>query len=145
MKSHVKAAIFLSLIAPAVWAIPSPQTVHAYKSPTCECCEKWITHMNANGFKVITHEVNNVVDQKTRLGVPMALASCHTAEIGGYFIEGHVPAGDIKKLLAEKPDARGLDVPGMPTSAPGMSDTSKVPYAVLLVKKDGTTATYARY
>ncbi len=145
MKPLAKVAFFLSLLASVVWAAPSVQTVHVYKSPTCECCGKWIDHMNVNGFKVITHEINNVVDQKMRLGVPMALASCHTAEIGGYFIEGHVPAGDIKKLLAEKPDARGLDVPGMPASAPGMSDTSKAPYAVLLVKKDGTTATYARY
>lgn len=145
MKSPVKIAILLSLIAPAVWALPAQPLVHVYKSPTCECCGKWIDHMNTNGFKVITHEIDNVVDQKIRLGVPMALASCHTAEIGAYFIEGHVPASDIKRFLAERPAAKGIDVPGMPTSAPGMNDTSTAPYDVLLVKKDGSTLTYARH
>lgn len=145
MKSRFRTAVFLSMLSPVVWAAPSLPAMHVYKSPTCSCCEKWIAHMKSDGFKVITHEIGNVVVHKTRLGVPLALGSCHTAELGGYFVEGHVPAGDVRKLLAERPDARGLDVPGMPASSPGMSDTRKEPYEVLLVKKDGTTTTFARH
>jgi len=144
MKSHIRTAIFLSLLTPAVWAASSP-TVHVYKSPTCSCCEKWLAGMKASGFEMVTHDTNNVVDHKKRLGVPLALGSCHTAEVGGYFIEGHVPAADVKKLLAERPMARGLDVPGMPASAPGMNENSKEPFEVLLVMKDGTTSSYNKY
>jgi len=101
--------------------------------------------MKANGFEVITHETENVVEHKTRLGVPVTLGSCHTAEVGGYLVEGHVPAADVKRLLAEKPRARGLVSPGMPASAPGMDGQAKVPYDILLVKTDGTTTTYAHH
>ena len=145
MRHKCRSAIFLSLFTPAVWAASALPTVHVYKSPTCGCCEKWLTGMKANGFEVVSHDTDNVLDHKKRLGVPLALAACHTAEVAGYFIEGHVPASDVKKLLAERPIARGLDVPGMPASAPGMDDNSKTPFAVLIVKKDGTTSTYNRY
>jgi hypothetical protein len=101
--------------------------------------------MKASGFEVIGHETNNVAAHKARLGVPVAMGSCHTAELAGYLLEGHVPANEVKRLLAEKPRARGLAVPGMPASSPGMDDPRKIPYAVVLIKNDGATSTYARY
>jgi hypothetical protein len=87
-------------------AAPLPP-VHVYKSPACGCCDKWVDHMKASGFEVVTHDTHNVVEHKTRLGVPVAMGSCHTAEVGGYLTEGHVPATDVKRLLAEMPSARG--------------------------------------
>lgn len=145
MKPAIRAAAFLSLLAPAVWASDSLPTVDVYKSPTCGCCGKWVEHMKANGFKVVTHETNDVTPHKQRLGVPLAMGSCHTAEVGGYLVEGHVPVADVKRLLAEKPRARGLVSPGMPQSAPGMDNPKRIPYEVLLVRADGSTATYARH
>jgi len=90
------------------------------KDPNCGCCGAWIDHVRAAGFTVEVVESPEVNRLKARLGVPQALASCHTAEIGGYVIEGHVPASSIKRLLAEKPQARGLAVAGMPVGSPGM-------------------------
>ncbi|SBT04041.1 conserved exported hypothetical protein [Candidatus Propionivibrio aalborgensis] len=145
MKPQLRMTVFLSLFASSVWAAPTLPAVQVYKSPQCGCCEKWVDHMKSAGFKVIAHDTNTVAEHKTRLGVPLAMGSCHTAEVGGYFVEGHVPAGDVKKLLAEKPQAKGLGVPGMPASSPGMDDGSKTPYEVLLVGKDGSTTTFARH
>src|SRR3546814_2251231 len=93
-------------------------TVH--KTPTCGCCGAWIDHVQKAGFTVDVHDMDDLGPVKERLGVPYAKGSCHTAEIGGYVIEGHVPAADIKRLLEEKPDARGLVLPGMPLGSPGM-------------------------
>ncbi|MDK9714771.1 MAG: DUF411 domain-containing protein [Sulfuritalea sp.] len=145
MKSAIRTAVLLALFSPAVWAAGALPTVEVYKSPTCGCCGKWVDHMKANGFKVVTHEMNDVTPHKQRLGVPVGMGSCHTAEVGGYLVEGHVPAEDVKRLLAEKPQAKGLVSPGMPQSAPGMDLPGKVPYEVLLVRADGSTATYARH
>lgn len=145
MKPQIRLVAFLSLFAPGAWAAAPMPTVQVYKSPTCGCCGKWIGHMKASGLDVVTHETNNVTEHKTRLGVPPALGSCHTAEVGGYMIEGHVPASDVMRLLAERPRARGLASPGMPASAPGMDGKSQTPYDILLVKYDGTTNIYARH
>ena len=106
-----------------------------HRSPTCGCCMNWVEHMRHAGFDV---EVRNVADMgavKARLGVPDEMRSCHTAEVGGYFIEGHVPAADIRRLLAERPDAKGLAVPGMPMGSPGMEHPAGhvQPYDVMLV------------
>ena len=101
--------------------------------------------MKASGFPVVTHDTENVASHKVRLGVPAAMGSCHTAEVVGYLVEGHVPAADVKRLLAERPRARGLVSPGMPASAPGMDDPRRIPYEVLLVGYDGQSATYARH
>jgi len=133
------------MVAPAAWAATPVPTIQVYKSPTCGCCGKWIDYMKASGFEVVTHETNNVAEHKARLGVPLAMGSCHTAEINGYFVEGHVPAADVKKLLAEKPRARGVVSPGMPASAPGMNISGNTPYDILLVRSDGGTTTYARH
>lgn len=119
-----------------------------YKSPTCGCCEKWIEHMAKAGFSLAPRDMSSgeLMRQKVRLGLSGPQASCHTAEIGGYVVEGHVPADDVKRLLTEKPDAIGLAVPDMPVGSPGMeAGDAKEPYDVLLVKKDGTTEVFAKH
>jgi hypothetical protein len=117
-----------------------PMTV--YKSPTCGCCSKWISHVEKAGFKVTVKDLENVDPIKRDLGVPAALASCHTAVVGKYLVEGHVPADLIDKMLAEAPAFRGLTIPGMPQSAPGM-DIPGQKYTVLLFTPDGKTKPYA--
>jgi hypothetical protein len=107
MKSAIRIALVLSLLAPMAWAGAPLPTVTVYKSPSCGCCGKWVEHMKASGFPVTAIDTENVAAHKTRLGVPLAMGSCHTAEVGGYLVEGHVPAADVKRLLAEKPRARG--------------------------------------
>jgi hypothetical protein len=115
------------------------------KDPSCGCCEKWVAHLREAGFTVTVTEgpVNPV---KASLGVPRDLASCHTAEVGGYVVEGHVPAGAIKRLLAETPKATGLAVPGMPAGSPGMEVEGMEPdtYAVILFGPEGRSP-FARY
>ena len=121
--------------------------VVVHKSPTCGCCESWITHMKAAGFPVEVKDVDNLDAIKTKVGVPYGKGSCHTAEVGGYFVEGHVPATDVKRLLAERPQAKGLTVPGMPAGSPGMEvpDGTVQPYDVELVALDGTTTVFAHH
>ncbi|MGB1801188.1 MAG: DUF411 domain-containing protein [Gammaproteobacteria bacterium] len=117
-----------------------------YKSPTCGCCNKWITHMEENGFKVKAVDVIEMNIVKQKYGIKRNLASCHTAIIDGYFIEGHVPAADIKRLLAEKTDSKGLTVPGMPVGSPGMEMGDRIDsYQVLSVKSDGSTDVFNQY
>ena len=127
-------------------ALAAQQAVEVYKSPTCGCCGDWIEHLRANGFEVRAHDVADPSEYRRRYGVPDAFASCHTAVVGGYAIEGHVPAREIKRLLAERPKARGLAVPGMPAGSPGMEQGGRRdPYEVLLFQRDGRHAIYARY
>ena len=122
-----------------------PMTVHKHES--CGCCGLWIEHVQAAGFKVEVRNVSDLPAIKTRLGVPDEMASCHTAEVAGYFIEGHVPAADVKRLLAEKPDARGLALPGMPLGSPGMEHPTgrSQAYTVALVSRDGSTMEYSHH
>lgn len=105
--------------------------VRVYKSPACGCCGEWVKHMRANGFRVETHDVADVMPVKRQYGVADELASCHTAVVSGYAIEGHVPASDIQRLLRERPKVRGLAVPGMVPGSPGMDQGSPQPYATL--------------
>jgi len=121
--------------------------VVVHKSPACGCCTAWVTHMQAAGFPVEVRNVDNLDAIKTKVGVPYAKGSCHTAEVDGYFVEGHVPAADVKRLLAERPPAKGLTVPGMPAGSPGMEvpDGSVQPYDVELVVADGTTTVFAHH
>lgn len=124
------------------------QTVEMWRSPGCGCCGLWAEHLEANGFSVKMHETANGVlaKLKRQAGIAASHAACHTAKIDGYVIEGHVPAQDVKRLLAEKPDAVGLAVPGMPLGSPGMDlGSEREPYQVLLVKKDGTTEVFAQH
>lgn len=113
---------------------------------TCGCCKHWVEHMRKAGFKVETREVEDVTPTAARLGVPDALRSCHTAEAGGYAIEGHVPAADVKRLLKEKPKAAGLAVPGMVVGSPGMEQGGRSDrYQILLFTRDGKTSVFASY
>lgn len=113
-----------------------------HKTPTCGCCSAWVDHVSKAGFTVEVHDMDDLGPVKARLGVPYAKGSCHTAEIGGYVIEGHVPADDIKRLLREMPDARGLVLPGMPLGSPGMEvpDGRQQPFTVELVHHDGSVS-----
>lgn len=123
--------------APAAWAAaPARIPVEVWKDPNCGCCQDWIDHLQANGFSVQVHESgNNAV--RAKLGLPVELGSCHTALVGGYVVEGHVPAADVHKLLKTKPKALGITVPGMPIGSPGMDGAvyggRQDPYDVLLV------------
>ncbi len=125
-------------------ALPS-MTVH--KHPTCGCCSVWIDHVREAGFHVEVRDVEDMASVKEAAGVPMEAASCHTAEVAGYFVEGHVPAADIARLLRERPAARGLAVPGMPLGSPGMEHPDGIvhPYSVALVLEDGSSREFNRY
>jgi hypothetical protein len=132
--------------APAASSTTALPLVTVHKTPTCGCCSKWVDHMKASGFQMNVIDLDNLNDIKTRVGIPPAMGSCHTAEVGGYFVEGHVPANDVLRLLKEKPDAKGITVPRMPIGSPGMEvGDEKEPYDVILVKKDGTTEVYAKH
>jgi hypothetical protein len=122
--------------------------VEVWKDPNCGCCADWVKHLEANGFAVkVTHGGNDAM--RAKLGMPDKLASCHTGLVGGYAIEGHVPAREIRRLLKEKPQAVGLSVPGMPVGTPGMDDPvykgRRDPYDVLLVTRGGEPRVYASY
>jgi len=125
--------------------IAASKQLEVFKSPYCGCCTKWIDHMRANGFEVLAHNVRDVPAERERLGMPHELGSCHTAKVGGYLIEGHVPAADVKRLLSERPQALGLSVPSMPQGSPGMESPHPEPYETLLVNHDGSTSVFARH
>ena len=117
-----------------------------FKDPNCGCCGAWVDHMRAAGFAVTVTSVDDTTAARKRLGMPDRLGGCHTAMVGGYVLEGHVPSADVRKLLAAKPAALGLAVPGMPVGSPGMEVGSrKDPFEVLLVSRDGRTTVFARY
>ncbi|MDE3217632.1 MAG: DUF411 domain-containing protein [Gemmatimonadota bacterium] len=114
-----------------------------YANETCSCCHRWMAHLRKAGFDVQVHYVPDVTPYKTKFGVPQALWSCHTARIGRYAIEGHVPADVIRKLLAETSPTVGLAVPGMPVGAPGMEGPNPQPYQVVAFTADGRTSVFA--
>ena len=117
------------------------------KSPSCGCCQLWVEHMQDAGFTVDVVNTDDMGPIKQRVGIPYGKGSCHTAEVDGYFVEGHVPAIDIKRLLTERPKGKGLVVPGMPAGSPGMEmpDGRVQPYVVEFVADDGSTSTFARH
>jgi len=116
--------------------------IEVWKDPNCGCCGEWVKHLEVSGFSVRVNDTGNSA-ARARLKVPQALASCHTAQVEGYAIEGHVPAADIRRLLAQKPVAIGLAVPGMPVGSPGMEDGARRdPYDVLLVMPSGGTRVF---
>ena len=119
--------------------------ITVYKSPTCGCCGAWIEHLRKNGFEARVHEVPDATPYQAKYGVPEALGSCHTAVIDGYVIEGHVPAADIKRLLRERPRARGIAVPGMPMGSPGMPGPRNDPYETLLFDASGKYLVFERH
>jgi hypothetical protein len=122
-----------------------PRIIQVYKSPACGCCQKWVDYVQRQGYSVIVSNVTDMNSVRRELGVPSRFASCHTAVVGGYFIEGHVPAEDISRLLAEHPDISGLAVPGMPIGSPGMEGPNAQPYSVLAVQKDGKIEVFAEH
>ena len=126
-------------------ATAAPATrVEVWKDPSCGCCEGWVRHMRTSGFEVTVREVADVRPVKAVRGVPEALQSCHTAMVDGYVVEGHVPAADVRRLLAERPRAKGLSAPGMPPSAPGM-DMPGTLYEVVLFGAPNGDQTWARH
>ena len=127
-------------------AAPAPDTVVVYKSPNCGCCVKWIDHLRHAGFTVEARDESQMSLVRTRLGVPSELASCHTATVNGYVIEGHVPAEDIRQLLAKRPKAIGITVPGMPIGSPGMEMGDRVEaYQTLLFDAGGRTSVFNQH
>jgi hypothetical protein len=133
----------------SLWAAMSgadaDPTMTIYMSPTCGCCAKWVDHVKAAGFKTVVHEEQDMDTVKESLGVPRDMRSCHTAQVDKYLIEGHVPAEDVRKLLAQKPKAAGLAAPGMPASSPGMALPGEPHEAfdVLLFQRDGKSEVFA--
>ena len=137
----------LSALPPLpAFAAPTGPEVQVFKSPSCGCCGSWVEHMRAAGFTVKVTEVEDTTAARKRLGLPDRFGSCHTATVAGYVLEGHVPAAEVKRLLAQRPKALGLAVPGMPPSAPGMDVPGrKDPYDVLLISADGQSRVFAAY
>jgi len=133
--------------APESMAAAARDTVVVWKNESCGCCKLWVQHLEEAGFAVQVHDIDNMGPTKERVGIPVAMGSCHTGEVGGYFVEGHVPAEDIKRLLRERPEAKGLTVPAMPLGSPGMEVPSgeTQPYDVFLVARDGSTSVYAHH
>jgi len=146
MKSKLllKATMSALLMAPVLASAATP-VIDVYKSAYCGCCGDWIKHLESSGFTVKTHNVANPSDYREKHGIPNDLGSCHTGVVQGYAVEGHVPASDIKRLLAEKPKAKGLTAPGMPLGSPGMEGPRKDPYDVLLVEGNGRSRVYKRH
>ena len=154
-RSMIRAAAALlgaaAVTAPlAGWTQTKP-LVEVWKTATCGCCHDWVAHLEANGFQVKAHDISDTAKeaQRRQLGMADKFGSCHTALIGGYVIEGHVPAREIRRLLKERPKAVGVTVPGMTVGSPGMDGPAyggrKDPYAVLLVQRDGGSSVYQSY
>lgn len=141
------AAVSVALAGAACAQSPSARNLTVFKTPTCACCDAWITHMRQAGFTTTITVLPSLQSVRSSRGLPDNLASCHTGLIDGYFVEGHVPAGDVIRLLAERPTALGLAVPAMPLGSPGMETPQgdKEPYDTLLVLRSGATRVFARH
>jgi hypothetical protein len=144
------ALMALALTTAAAPTSPSPAaakkpTITVYKDPSCGCCKKWIEHLVKHGYSVDAKDTPGMTEIKRTLGVPDRITSCHTAVVNGYLIEGHVPAADIDRLLAQKPTIAGLAVPGMPMGSPGMEGGTPQRYQVLAFDKKGKTTVFASH
>ena len=137
------AVVVLAAFVVRAQANADKTAITVYKSPTCGCCAKWVDHLEDHGFDVTSTDMPNVTPMKQRLGVPQKLASCHTAVVGGYVVEGHVPADVIRKMLEEKPAVVGIAVPGMPIGSPGMEGPNPQAYDIIAFKKDGGEQVFA--
>ena|SRR6266481_4149168 len=130
-----RSALFVavaSLLQTSTLFAGEKQVITVHKDPTCGCCSGWVQHLQKAGFETKVRDTRDLDAVKRKLGVPDDLAACHTAEVSGYVVEGHVPAAALKRFLAEKPDATGLAVPGMPIGSPGMEGGNPEPYEVVL-------------
>ena len=145
--SLASTALVVSLGVPGRAAAES-NSIKVFKTPACGCCKDWVVYLETNGFTVTTYDEGNS-EARERLGMPVRFGSCHTGEIDGYAIEGHVPAREIYRLLDEKPDAIGITVPAMPRGSPGMDGPAyggvQDPYDVLLIGSDGNASVYQSY
>jgi hypothetical protein len=122
------------------------EKITVWKTPNCGCCKDWVAHLQSNGFQVVTNDVPDTAPMRQKLGLPAKFSSCHTAQLGAYVLEGHVPAQEVRRLLREKPRAVGLAVPGMPVGSPGMEmGDSRDAYDVMLVLADGSSRVYQSY
>ena len=145
----------LRLAITGVTAFSAPWLVHArnsfdhitvWKTPSCGCCKAWVSHLQKNGFDVVVNDVKDTAAVRLKLGMPENMGSCHTATVGDYVLEGHVPAREVHQLLREKPTALGLAVPGMPMGSPGMEmGRVRDAYNVMLVRADGSSRIYKSY
>ncbi|MEN3362953.1 MAG: hypothetical protein V7606_227 [Burkholderiales bacterium] len=146
MNRHLlfKAAL-VGALAVHLSATAAAPIIEVYKSESCGCCSEWVKHLESNGFRVKAQNVANPADYREKFGIPQELGSCHTGMVQGYALEGHVPAAEIKRLLAEKPKAKGLAVPSMPMGSPGMEGHRKDPYDVMLVQGNGKYSVYKHY
>ena len=142
------AALAALAMAPLAMAKAEKPLVEIWKSPTCGCCKDWVAHLEANGFRTKVMLDGNT-DARAKLGVDIKYGSCHTALVGGYAIEGHVPAREIQRLLKQRPKAIGLAEPAMPLGSPGMDGPDyggqKAPYDVLLLSADGSARVFQSY
>ena len=143
----------LALVGAAVLTQPlralagsGPNQIAVWKTPSCGCCHEWVAHLRKSGFEVVTHDVEDTAPIRQKFGLNARFGSCHTARLGSYVVEGHVPAQEMRRLLREQPKALGLAVPGMPMGSPGMEmgDTRDA-YDVLLVLADGSSRIYQSY
>ena len=143
--SRRKMLLAISIVASASSRIRGQQSpkVDVYKDPTCGCCTNWVTHMKMRGFDTTVMDVRDIAAVKTKYRVPNQLRSCHTALVGGYVIEGHVPATDVQRLLKQRPKVVGLAVPGMPIGSPGMEGQNGRPYDVLTFDAAGKTTVFS--
>ena len=140
-----KSLLATTLFATSVFAMEG-KNMTVYKSPYCGCCTSWVEIMEKKGFNVTTKKVDNVNEIKAKVGITRDTASCHTAIVDGYVVEGHVNYSAIKKMLKNKPDIKGITVPGMPIGSPGMEQGDmKQPYDILYINKDGSTGVYEKH
>lgn len=145
----MKTLLMAALLGASAMAHAAGPLVEVWKSPSCGCCGDWVQHLKDNGFTVKVTETEEVSVWREKLGMPERYGSCHSAKVGAYALEGHVPASEVKRLLREKPKAVGLAVPGMPLGSPGMDGAAyqgrKHTYDVLLVQRDGASKSYQHY
>ena len=142
MKARLLAAL-LAFLAASAFAAAIP--VDVYKRAECGCCDKWVEHIRAAGFDVRLTVVEDTAPYRAKAGVPQAMAACHTAFVGGYAIEGHVPVADIQRLLSKRPAAKALVVPDMPQTSPGMDRPTGPAWEVFVLNNDGSRAVFASY
>jgi len=147
-RSLLVGAASLAALVPSVCLAQGAPAIHVLRDRNCGCCEAWVQILRDDGFEVTTENSFGtlLIGHKLDNGIPQEMISCHTGEIDGYFIEGHVPPADIRRLLAERPDAVGLAVPGMPYGSPGMGpEDSREAYDVFLIRHDGSTEVFTSY
>lgn len=140
MRTHIAVALASLVFASPVIADHAPRHMHVTKNRGCGCCTAWVSIARQYGFDVTVEESNDYAGYKKKLGVPFKIAACHTAKIGGYVVEGHVPMNAIERLLAEKPEVHGISVPGMPYGSPGMGTDPDAKYDVVTFERDDASS-----